>query len=328
MKQIITLIAVLSFGLIFGQACNGLTSITYNGYDYNLVEIGGQCWFKENLQTTTYRDGSFISYPDTNNTLWANDTTGAYTWYDNDSTTYASTYGALYNWHAVDNPAGLCPTGWHVPSDAEWTVLETYLKANGYNYDGSTTGNKYAKALADTVLWGSDTTIGAVGNTDYPSYRNKSGFSGLPGGYRNASGSSNTIGSIGSWWSSTQKDTFNAWGRNLYYFTSYVDRHGNDLESGVSVRCLKDTGSIQTSLKEQKIFRDLNIYPNPFTTSTTIELPSEPHILAIYDIVGNTVREEQVSGTTTVERGNLTKGVYVIEVRSESQTYSGKLLVD
>ena len=70
------------------------------------------------------------------------------------------------------------------------------------------------------------------------------------------------------------------------------------------------------------------IYPNPFSTFTTIELPSEPHILTIYDIVGNKVREEQVSGTTTIDRGDLTKGVYVLEVRSDNQTYSGKLVVE
>jgi hypothetical protein len=73
---------------------------------------------------------------------------------------------------------------------------------------------------------------------------------------------------------------------------------------------------------------NINIYPNPFTSSTTIGVPSEPHILTIYDIVGNRVREEQVSGTTTIERGELTNGVYIIEVRSESQSYSGKLVVE
>ena len=71
-----------------------------------------------------------------------------------------------------------------------------------------------------------------------------------------------------------------------------------------------------------------HIYPNPFSVSTTIELPFKPHALAIYDIVGNKVREEQASGTTLIERRDLTKGVYLLEVRSESQTYSGKLVVE
>ena len=79
---------------------------------------------------------------------------------------------------------------------------------------------------------------------------------------------------------------------------------------------------------DEELISSLIIYPNPFTNSTIIELPSEPHTLTIYDIVGNRVREEQMVGTTTIERGDLTKGVYVLEVRSERQTYSGKLVVD
>ena len=225
---------------VSSSGCNGLTSFAYNGYTYDLVEIGGQCWFKEILQTTTYRDATPIDYPGTDTTAWLNNTTGAYAWYDDDSSTNTSTYGALYNWHAVDNPAGLCPTGWHVPSDSSWTVLESYLQANEYNYDGSTTGNKYAKAMADTVLWYANSVTGTVGNTDYPSYRNKSEFSGLPGGRRGSSGNYFNIGFHGYWWSSTQYSTINAWHRYLNFYSSNVWRNYNSKESGFSVRCLKD----------------------------------------------------------------------------------------
>jgi uncharacterized protein (TIGR02145 family) len=327
MNKIITLIAIFSFGLVLGQACNGLTNLTYNGHTYDLVEIGGQCWFKENLQTTTYKDGTPIDYPGTDSTLWQINTTGAYAWYNNDSTTYASTYGALYNWYAVDNSAGLCPTGWLVPSDSAWAVLDSFLANNGYNFDGSTTGNKYAKAMADSILWDFDTNPGVPGNTDYPAYRNKSGFSGLPGGARNDLGSFGLIG-YGFWWNSSQYDNYDSWYRGLSYDYSVVHRNISARLDGFSVRCLKDTGSIQTSLKEEKTFIDINIYPNPFATSTTIELSSDPHTLTIYDILGNIVREEKVSGKTIIERGKLTKGVYVIEVKSVNQKYSGKLVVE
>ena len=320
MRQIITLLAVLSFGLVFGQACDGLTSINYNGHTYELVEIGNQCWFKENLQTTKYKEGAYIK-PAIDSAIWVNDTTGAYAWYNNDSISYGSTYGALYNGYAVDNPAGLCPTGWHVPSDSAWTILENYLESNGYNFDGSTTGNKYAKAMADSILWVSDTGTGTVGNIDYQAYRNKSGFSGLPAGYRHHDGSFNGIGYNAYMWTSFY------WDRMLVKNHSLLIRGNGSMASGFSVRCLKDTGSIQTSMNEYDIF-NINIYPNPFTTSTTIELPSETHKLTIYDIVGNKVREEQVIGTTTIERGDLTKGVYVLEVRSDNQPYSGKLVVE
>ena len=132
--------------------------------------------------------------------------------------------------------------GWHVPSDAEWFILENYLKANGYNYDGSTTGNKYAKAMADTILWNSDTGVGTVGHTDYPTYRNKSGFSGLPGGYRNYNGDYYSIGDYGDWWSSSQYNANYAWARNLNYSTINLTRgyHGGIKGYGFSVRCLRD----------------------------------------------------------------------------------------
>lgn len=231
----------ITFGYIplYG-ACNGLTSLNYNGYTYDLVEIGNQCWFKENLQTTAYKDGTPIDYPGADNTAWDINTAGAYAWYDNDSITYASSYGALYNWYAVDNSVGLCPAGWQVPSDSAWTVLESYLEANGYNYDGSTSGNLYAKAMADSVLWSSNTGVGTVGNVDYPTYRNKSDFSCLPSGYRDYWGSYNVIGNNGYWWSSTQNGTSGSWYRYLLYNNSSLGRGSNGLANGKSVRCLKD----------------------------------------------------------------------------------------
>ncbi|MFY0690217.1 MAG: BspA family leucine-rich repeat surface protein, partial [Cyclobacteriaceae bacterium] len=110
--------------------------------DYSGVVIGTQVWMGENLATSKYNDGTTIPKV-TDNTAWSNLTTPGYAWYDNDSATNAPTYGALYNWYAVET-GELCPTGWHVPSDTEWTTLEDYLIANGYNYDGTTSGNKLA----------------------------------------------------------------------------------------------------------------------------------------------------------------------------------------
>ena len=116
----------------------------------------------------------------------------------------------LYNWPAALNA---CPAGWHLPTDAEWTELENYLADNGYNYDGTTGGGraKIAKSLASTSGWESSTTTGAVGNTDYSAYRNKSGFSALPGGYRRDNGRFSRIGSCGRWWSATEDSTDGAW---------------------------------------------------------------------------------------------------------------------
>ena len=100
-------------------------SPSMDGYDYAVVEIGDQCWFAENLRTTVYADGSAIP-EETDNTAWLGLSTGARCDYDNDASNVA-TYGRLYNWYAATDAAELCPTGWHVPIDDEWTALETYL---------------------------------------------------------------------------------------------------------------------------------------------------------------------------------------------------------
>ena len=152
-------------------------------------------------------------------------------------TTNYNKYGVLYNW-----PAALtaCPEGWHLPRDAEWTQLEEYLIANGYNYDGTTTGNKIAKSMANYSGWNTSSTVGAVGNTDYPEYRNKSGFTALPGGYRRLDAIFLNIGSRGYWWSSTPGNTDNAWGRSLSYAGSNVRGVGSSKDYGFSVRCVRD----------------------------------------------------------------------------------------
>ena len=148
-----------------------------------------------------------------------------------------NTYGVLYNW-----PAALtaCPAGWHLPSDVEWTQLENYLANNGYNYDGTTGGgkNKIAKSLASASGWDSYSGTGTVGNTDYPAYRNKSGFTALPGGYRSYDGTFFGIGYTGDWWSSTETNDY-ASGRNLFYYGSIFYTLSDNKAYGFSVRCVK-----------------------------------------------------------------------------------------
>ncbi|MGC3978546.1 MAG: fibrobacter succinogenes major paralogous domain-containing protein [Paludibacteraceae bacterium] len=189
---------------------NGITYGTMTDIDgntYKTVKIGTQTWMAENLKTTKYNDGTAIPNV-TNNDTWWSSTTGAYCWYNNDISNKA-TYGALYNWYAV-NTGKLAPKGWHVPTDAEWTTLENYLIANGYNYDGSLSGNKIAKALASTTSttgWSTSTEAGAIGND--LNKNNRSGFSALPGGSRYDDGFDGA-GKGGYWWSSTQTGTSRA----------------------------------------------------------------------------------------------------------------------
>ena len=136
-----------------------------DGNTYSTVTIGTQIWLGENLKTTKYNDKTEIPLV-TDDTEWEGLTTPGYCWYNNNSS-YKNTYGALYNWYAV-NTGKLCPSGWHVPSNTEWTALEDYLIANGFNYDGSDTGNKIAKSLASASGWQISMETGAPGNTDFP----------------------------------------------------------------------------------------------------------------------------------------------------------------
>lgn len=155
-------------------------------------------------------------------------------------------YGYLYNFFAVDDTRGIAPDGWHVPTDTEFETLRLYVASQGWNYDGTTDvgddeENKQGKALATDYGWEPNGEIGVVGNIDYPAIRNISGFSGLPGGYRSATGYFDLIDINGSWWSSTETSTNTAWGRYLTCDGTYVGRYYYGKENGFSVRCLRDS---------------------------------------------------------------------------------------
>jgi uncharacterized protein (TIGR02145 family) len=187
---------------------------------YHTVIIDKQIWTVENLKTTKYNDGSTINNISENN-AWTTQTTGAYCWYDNDNAN-KSTYGALYNWYSV-NTGKLCLTGFHVPTDDEWTKLTTYLGG------ASIAGGKLKET--GTTHWLSP-------NTDAT---NVTGFNALPGGYRHYSlGWFTDIGYYGYWWSSTEKDVYNSWYQQLWYNYVAINRNGSNKFTGYSVRCLQN----------------------------------------------------------------------------------------
>jgi uncharacterized protein (TIGR02145 family) len=221
------------------------------GNTYKTIKIGTQTWMAENLKTTKYNDGTSIPQV-TDNSAWNRLTSGAYCWYNNDINNKA-TYGALYNWHAV-NTAKLCPEGWHVPSDAEWTELENFLADNGYNYDGTIGGgrDKIAKSMASTTNWRSSSNTGAIGNN--LSLNNSSGFSGLPGGYRSYDGYFYYVTYGGYWWSATEGSSDTAWSRHLGYDYADVSRSYSDEDGGFSVRCVRDLKTVGAGLSEVRHF--------------------------------------------------------------------------
>jgi uncharacterized protein (TIGR02145 family) len=192
-----------------------------DGNNYPVVKIGNQIWMKENLRVSRYRNGDLISIV-TDIAAWAALTTGGRTWYDNDRTTYENPYGNLYNWYAVTDNRGLCPYGWHAPTDAEWTILTTYLGGESVAGD---------KMKTITNAYWNDPNTGAI---------NSSGFSALPGGYRDGVGSFNYIRSNAFFWSATESSFSYAWIRYLDSSNGNVNRTNYNKLVGASVRCLRD----------------------------------------------------------------------------------------
>jgi uncharacterized protein (TIGR02145 family) len=188
---------------------------------YSTVTIGGQVWMQKNLNVCKYRNGDDIPQVQ-DPTLWANLTTGAWCYYEN-NTANGSIYGKLYNWYAVNDPRGLAPLGYHVPTDADWTTLTTFL-------GGTAVAGGKMKATG-TSLWTSPNTAAT----------NESGFTGLPGGSRNdVDGLFGYVGNIGSWWSSSEDDTTAAFGRTLGYSFGNVSYFIFPKGRGFSVRCVKE----------------------------------------------------------------------------------------
>ena len=252
--------------------CPGVPTVTdHEGNVYNTIKIGNQCWMKENLRTTTSPStGTYLIPAASTSFTWAGKQAH---WYDNDSATYAPlNYGLLYNWNAaVDtfNTAygetsvssdftsvdgcfsvtfngyrrGICPAGWHLPSDAEWTQLENYVSnQSGYTCDGNS--EYIAKVLASETGWYS-----YYGGDCYPGDQsvmanNATGFSVVPAGIcigQLFPGSAfSNKGQYAYFWSSTQLDILNASSCTLYFDSAIVDQERDIKFNGRSVRCLRD----------------------------------------------------------------------------------------
>jgi uncharacterized protein (TIGR02145 family) len=195
------------------------TASDVDGNTYQTVKIGTQIWTRENLKTTKFKDGTAISLV-TDNTAWGALTTPGYCWYNNDATTYKNTYGALYNWNTVGTNK-LCPTGWHVPTDVEWTILTNFLGGE------SIAGGKMKET--GTLHWAAPNT-GAT---------NETGFTSLQGGFRGTSGTFD-YASFGFWWSSSEYSTssFYSWARQMANNNSNVIRSNATKQYGFSVRCV------------------------------------------------------------------------------------------
>ncbi|MBI9039679.1 MAG: hypothetical protein JEY97_16235 [Bacteroidales bacterium] len=221
---------VLVYPIAFGVPCPGIPAITYEGQVYNTVLIGEQCWLKENLNIGTMING--------NEEMTENGVIEKYC-YDNNITN-CETYGGLYQWNEMmqyttkQGVQGICPIGWHTPTDEEWKILEGTVDSQYpvgdpiWNQTG-TRGYDAGEKLKSTTGWYS----GGNGTNDF-------GFTALPGGHRNSVGNFNMLTSDDSFWSSSEGSINNAWGRALHYGYDGIHRNLNTKAEGFSVRCLQD----------------------------------------------------------------------------------------
>lgn len=220
-----------------GDPCQGTPTVNdIDGNTYNTVQIGDQCWLKENLKTTKYNNGTPIPNV-TDFSEWQGLLTGAYVWYDNDIA-WKEKYGALYNWFASIDSNVLCPTGWHVPDPVEWGEMIAYIGGTSSPHGNELKSCRQVNSplggncnTNEHPRWDEDVNNGNYGTDDY-------GFSGLPGGYRDFSIDFGALGAVAFWWMSEITGPF---AHSLWYNNGGVINYTSaSYNMGFSVRCLKD----------------------------------------------------------------------------------------
>jgi uncharacterized protein (TIGR02145 family) len=216
MKKISLILSAVVMTAMMLSSCGGVAS--------KEVTIGKQVWMTQNLNVDKFRNGDPIPEAKTDEEWSKAGENGEPAWcYYNNNPDNGDRYGKLYNWYAVNDPRGLAPEGWKIPSDEEWSRLADFLGGE------SVAGTK----MKSTDFWAD--YGGKSGNGT-----NESGFSGLPGGVRGDSGAFGGVGEVGLWWSSTEYITSNACSRDLSYVNGSVLRSDYGKRYGFSVRCLRD----------------------------------------------------------------------------------------
>lgn len=224
-----------------------MNCIDGDGNQYGAVTIGEQVWIAENLKTTHYSNGTPIDNP-IDDSDWQNNTSGAFVWYDNDIS-WKDNYGALYNWHAVNNNNGLCPVGWYVPSYYEWIDLVDYIAAQGF--PNQALNDKGAGNALKSCMQVNSPLGGVCSTFEHPRWDEDTisghdlygfdgfGFSALPGASRNHESTFSTIGVNGDWWASTGNSSY-AWARGIIYRFGSISNYYWPTNFGFSVRCIRE----------------------------------------------------------------------------------------
>ncbi len=216
--------------------CGGDLSVIYDGYTYPIVEIGNQCWFAENLRATNYNDGSAIPKK-SNNTEWSNDTLGAYSCYSNNDSN-CNTKGSLYNWHAINNPSGICPSGWKIPTHNDFTYLERQVCNDLENSDCDIVFPLDESNSAGIFL-GTNEGL-ALRHIDFGGDIFGHHFNIIPTGCRLSTGSFLNIAVSSYFWSSSSFNVSSSWSRSFRLDYESSARGTYNKKYGFTVRCLKE----------------------------------------------------------------------------------------
>jgi uncharacterized protein (TIGR02145 family) len=296
--------------LLISVASRAQMNVTdFDGNTYATVTIGAQVWFKENLRSRSFNNGTSI--PRVNdNAAWSILTTPGFSWYNGDSLTYNVPYGRLYNGYVITN-GNICPTGWRVPSDADWTTLSGFLGG------ASAAGGK----MKETGIshW-SDPNTGAT---------NESGFTALPGGARFNHGGFTSINTTGRWWSSNITGTGYLDKSITNTSASLVSNTSGVFKNGFSIRCMKD---VSTDNNESAYSTELLVFPNPASGFINIKMLNESSGISkmkLYNSVGVVVLETELSeGQGLIDLSEYPSGFYLIRIETINKTYSRKLILE
>jgi uncharacterized protein (TIGR02145 family) len=295
---------------LFGTYAQTVTDI--DGNVYNTIALGTQEWMTSNLRTLHFSNGDVIPH-DFSQSAWnnLNQSSGA-DYYNNDQQANGATYGVLYNWAAASNMNNVCPIGWHVPSNNEWTTLINFA-------GGSATAGGPLKER-DTAHW------------NYPNYNatNFSGFTALPGGLRHNTGGYQFMNESGYWWTSTQGTANPSFAYNvkMSYADAVVLQYESNQRGGFSIRCLKNANVETIELKDDL---GLRLYPNPAMNEVTL-ITSNSEMLGadvrLYSLSGTLMLNDSMTGSTkTLDVSNLPGGSYVVIVEHQAQIHHFKLVL-
>lgn len=260
-----------------------------DGNSYPVVQIGNQCWMANNLATARYANGDSIPHVPY---AWYAQTNGAWCAYDNLEAN-DTLYGKLYNWFTVADTRSLCPTGWHMPTDADWyPVINTY--------GGASTAGGALKAVSP--LW-------LPPNADAT---NSSGFTGLPGGVRSDMGSFINVGTDGFFWSATDQQSTSAWSWHLHHDWGGVDHGGVLKQAGLSCRCVYDQ---LVGIEEDRVLPLLAAFPNPTTGMVQVDLQGAIANYEVFDAFGRSATRGRLqTGLNAIDLTACAPGVYHLQV--------------